>query len=495
MGNRVHGARVFTWLLLSGALAYAGCSSSLLDDGGTGSGDGGTGGDGESSADGGNKDGAALNDGAGDGASIDGNNPTDGGLDSTVNPVDGSSDGTVVTGDSGETDGGDATVVIKDGSTSTDAKLDVAFTFDSGNTDDAGFNSDAACVNAPILAEPAKLDLYFMFDRSTSMKEPTWVNSDNDITRPWDCNIGQSVPDKWCRSINSLSQYLNSTSATGNAAALQYFASLDNSVCTGVEYAIPEVPSTKTFLTLPNTSFDTSLNNAYPMTSTPTIAAVRGLGLVAADPVYHRVGRKLVNILITDGDPNGCNVDPVWPHTGDIPYIQTQLQGTYTSYNVPTYIIGMTGATFANLETMAIGGNGAVHNTTIGNIQNTCGNGAQTCRHWNVADGNNNALLETLNLIQKFALSCSYAVPTSDAGLVDTNKIQVQYEPGVDAGAPQILNKVTNVAACLADGGTGGWYYDNNTNPTSINLCASTCQTIENDIAGKVRLLLGCQGS
>ena len=491
MGKRVHGAGVFTWLLLGSTLSYVGCSSDPIG----GDGDSGLRGDTGPAPDG-SSDGSSDSAGDKDGGSNDGS------LDSTVNPVDGNSDstsgdGSMLDGGGGDGgasgDGGGDATVVKDSATDA-AKADVNFQFDVGTIDDGSFNADAVCVNTPILAEPAKLDLYFMFDKSTSMKEPTWTHDDSTASKPWDCNIGQSVPDKWCRAINSLSQYLNSPVATGNGAALQYF-DIDGSQCDGTIYATPTVPTTKTFITLPSTAFDTSLNAEFPATDTPTVAAVRGLAKVAGDPLYHRVGRKLVNILITDGDPNGCNIDPVWPHSGDIPYIQGQLQAAYASYNVPTYIIGMTGATFANLETMALGGNGAVHNTTIGNIQNTCGNGAQTCRHWNVGEGTNNALLETLNLIQKLAVSCSYAVPTSDAGLVDPNKIQVQFEPSGDAGAPQILNRVTNVAACFADGGTGGWYYDNNSNPTSINLCASNCQAVENDVNSKVRLLLGCQGS
>ncbi len=497
-------ARTFTWLLLSSAVAYAGCSSDPLADGGPG-GDGAGGGSdsgsgndataGDTGGDGGGND-----TGSGDSAFIDGG-------DSTVNIVDGggsdgggSGDGAAFVdgGDGGDGSSGNDATVVNDGATDAacdGGKSDVTFSFDTGIVDDGSFNPDAACVNTSVIAEPAKLDLYFMFDKSTSMKEPTWTHDNVDPLRPWDCNIGQSVPDKWCRAINSLSQYLNSPTAAGNSAALQYFKVHDNAGCTGDEYATPSVPSTKTFTTLPSNAFDTSLNAEYPATNTPTIAAVRGLAKVAADPIYHRVGRKLVNILITDGDPNGCNIDLVWPHTGDIPYIQGELQAIYASYNVQTYVIGMTGATYANLETMASGGNGAVHNNVIGSITNACGTGTSTCRHWNVGDGNNNALLEALNLIQKLAISCSYAIPTSDAGLVDTAKIQVEYVPGTDAGAPQTLTKVSGVAACLADGGTGGWYYDNNANPTSINLCATTCQSIENDIAGKIRLLLGCQGS
>ena len=55
----------------------------------------------------------------------------------------------------------------------------------------------------------APVDMYIMHDRSGSMGS--------------DCNIGDNTNSKWCHAINALSGYFNSTAATGNAAAIQFF--------------------------------------------------------------------------------------------------------------------------------------------------------------------------------------------------------------------------------------------------------------------------------
>src|SRR2546423_908833 len=56
----------------------------------------------------------------------------------------------------------------------------------------------------------APVDMYIMLDRSCSMGS--------------DCNIGDTTTNsKWCHAVNALSGYFNSTSATGNAAAMQFF--------------------------------------------------------------------------------------------------------------------------------------------------------------------------------------------------------------------------------------------------------------------------------
>ena len=46
-----------------------------------------------------------------------------------------------------------------------------------------------------------------------------------------------------------------------------------------------------------------------------------------------------------------------------------------------------------------------------------------------------------------------------------------------------------SVTAC---GAFGGWYYDDEANPSTIILCPATCETVRGDESGKISVVLGC---
>jgi hypothetical protein len=46
-----------------------------------------------------------------------------------------------------------------------------------------------------------------------------------------------------------------------------------------------------------------------------------------------------------------------------------------------------------------------------------------------------------------------------------------------------------SAAAC---GPEGGWYYDDPLNPTRVLVCPATCNTITNDLQGRIDILFGC---
>jgi hypothetical protein len=229
--------------------------------------------------------------------------------------------------------------------------------------------------------------MYIMQDRSGSMGT--------------DCNIGQTVSSKWCHAINALSGYFNSQSAAGNAAALQFFPgnNVSQSSCTtGQPYNVPAVPtSPPPFITLPTNQFDALLNSQSANGNTPTEAAIRGLTSYTAG--NRRGGRVTIGILITDGDPTQCDLN--------LTDLSNLLQAQYTATTIRTYVIGMTGATDANLEQIAQGGNTPLHDATVGTLTNACGTSPAPCRHWNVGDGNPQGFVAALAAIEQSANGCS----------------------------------------------------------------------------------------
>jgi len=378
----------------------------------------------------------------------------------------GASSGAVSSGSSGASSGASS------GSTSggpvADANIpDVSFYYDAPVKDSA-LTSDSSCAQIVTTATPKPLDMYVMLDQSGSMGA--------------DCNLGSATASKWCYAINALSTYFASPGATGNAAALQYFA-LSGGTCAGLGYDTAEVPGAGTgYVSLPSSAFDSSLNAHAPSTLTPTEGALRGIVGFTSKPINRRLDRSTIGILITDGDPVGCD--------DSVTNLAKILSDHHAVTGIPTFVIGMPGANFNNLEVIAAGGNAPQHADVVGTLNDACGDGAGPCRAWNVGNGNAAAFVEALKAIQGLAVGCSYTVPkVSDAGVVNPDIVKIEYLVGGLAPAKP-LNRVLDVTKCVAD----GWYYDNNAAPTTIRFCPAACNVVLADTKAQINVLLGCQG-
>ncbi len=273
-----------------------------------------------------------------------------------------------------------------DDGTTVDGGLDVTAAGDSpfGNGDssssDSGSGGDACY---------APVDMYIMFDRSCSMGT--------------DCNVGDTTTNsKWCHAVNALSGYFNSTAATGNAAALQFFPVTTHTAAmctTGASYDTPASPTTPPpYTTLPTNTFDALLNATTDNNPcvTPTEGAIRGLTKFTAG--NRRGGRVTIGMLVTDGDPVSCDEN--------LTDLSNLLQTHFASTTLRTYVIGMTGASDANLEKIAQGGNAPLHPDVIGPLTGLCGTTAGPCRHWNVGNGNPANFIAVLTSIQESSNGC-----------------------------------------------------------------------------------------
>lgn len=98
------------------------------------------------------------------------------------------------------------------------------------------------------------------------------------------------------------------------------------------------------------------------------------------------------------------------------------------------------------------------------------------------------ALAEEI-IIGSTQLECQWDIPTPpDGETLDPAKLNVLFTAG-DGTETSILN-VSNAAAC--DPTQGGWYYDDNANPTKVHLCPASCDFVQADPNGKIDLLFGC---
>jgi von Willebrand factor type A domain len=236
----------------------------------------------------------------------------------------------------------------------------------------------------------APVDMYIVFDKSGSMGDPIGNGA------PGDCNIGDTKNSKWCKAINALSGYLKSPAAKDQGAALQFFSGEDNANCnSGSPYDTPALPASG-YTTLPSSSFDGVLNATVPGGGTPMEAALRGLTKFTA--ANRRPGRVTIGIFVTDGDPQGCNTN--------LSTLSGIIDAHYQATKIRTYVIGMEGATFQNLEKIATGGNAPTHAATVGTLNNACGDVAAPCHFWNVGSGDPAGFIQALAAIQESADGC-----------------------------------------------------------------------------------------
>jgi Mg-chelatase subunit ChlD len=318
-----------------------------------------------------------------------------------------------------------------------------------GFTDGAGAGSDSStslmeCASESHEAELAPLMMFIAFDKSGSMDQ----NS------------------KWVNATSALKAFFQDPGAADLEVALRFFpeGQCDGSTCDIAACATPNVPVGA--LTIDPAPADAqegalvnALNSQSPGGGTPMSAALEGAIQFSSQYLTAHPDHKVVVILVTDGEPNGCeeNINQI-----------AGLAANGLVEGVPTYTVGLEGSNEAQMQQIATAGGGSSFFIGNGNAQ---------------AD-----LLAALQAIRGQQLSCELDIPTPTMGEFNPLLVNVEYTPG-GSTVGQTIGNVANEAAC---GSNGGWYYDDPANPTKILLCPSTCTTAQADADGKISVVLGC---
>lgn len=88
------------------------------------------------------------------------------------------------------------------------------------------------------------------------------------------------------------------------------------------------------------------------------------------------------------------------------------------------------------------------------------------------------------------ALDCEWSIPTPPAGQqLDPGKVNVELIDTTN-GIQTKFYKVPDAGAC--DPVLGGWYYDDNVNPTRVIACPQSCTQIKAVAKGNVNVFFGC---
>ena len=330
----------------------------------------------------------------------------------------------------------------------------------SGGSGSGTLDPGKACATGTASAKLANVRMLVMFDRSSSM------NDEADR---------MTNASRWDLASAALTSFFADPAAGGLQVALRFFphdspmAGCNDNDCSIAACAAPIVPLA-TLAAEPMDAHELALIAASVASvpprmgsqGTPISAALGGALSWAAAQRMTAPEENAVVVLVTDGQPNGCD--------DDIANIATLASEALAASGVRTYAIGLTGSRESDMDAIAAAGG-----TTEG-IFITDGATAKQ------------DLLNALAAIRGSVLDCDFDMPkASDGKQVDPTKINVNYTPA--GGTRMTLGRVPNAAGC---GIIPGWYYDNELNPSRILLCPASCNSASVEVDATLEVQIGC---
>lgn len=322
-------------------------------------------------------------------------------------------------------------------------------------------NPDDACATGTANASLSGVNMFVMFDRSSSMNE----------------EVGRGGDTRWSLTSAALTDFFKSPDAGGLELALRFFPhdkpadGCNQDGCDAAACGMPLVPlAALTAEAAPADAHEAALVSATMSSApgmagqgTPIYAALDGALRWASAQHKATPTENSVVVLVTDGQANGCEED--------IDQIAKLASDALAADGTRTYAIGLTGSAERDMDQIAMAGG--------------------TMEGIFVADGANTKqdLLDALGAIRGQVLDCDFPMPEAQGNnVVDPALINVNFTAG--SGAKSTLPQVADEGACS---GASGWYYDNALNPTRITLCKSTCDAVTADPMAALEILLGCQ--
>lgn len=310
------------------------------------------------------------------------------------------------------------------------------------------------------------LDVYLIFDQTGSMG--------NDCE--YEAGEEPPVNSKACRATYAMIDYLTGVAPEVDTRFALQFMSLE-AACDAEPYSTPAIDLTPLPVELDDPLVEAIDAVTFQGGTGTRIEPALG-GIAAFTSANVTEGREMIGVLFTDGDAEGCEEDPA--ELAEIIAAHREATG------IRTFIIGMQGATLANLELMAVAGGAEPHD-------DFCGNHPTPCHFWSVGDGSGDAIANALTAIaeQAVPLACEYSLAdvTPPAGqTLDPSTINVRLTEGTES---TIIGQVASETACPSD--RAAWYYDDPSAPTMIQLCENACSLVSGANAGaRMSIVGGC---
>jgi hypothetical protein len=314
------------------------------------------------------------------------------------------------------------------------------------------------------------LDVYLVLDRTGSMGTDCAYAPASSTTAP--------VASKACYATYALADYLTGVTPTVETTLAFNLMSTDaNQSCDGAGYVPALIAATRLPVAangaLVRRISDEDFSGGH---GTRIESALNGIA--AYTRTSRAVGREMIGVLVTDGDATQCE-----QRTSNLAQIAAaQLANT----GIRTFIIGMDGATEANLEEIAVAGGADPHDDFCGSIR-------PPCHYWNVGDGSGSVLASALRAISEQAvpLPCEIdivglAAPQGET--LDYARINVTL---TEADRVTTIPRVSDAASCPT--GELAWFYDDPAPPTRIRLCPAACEAVTAAGDGaKLNVVAGC---
>lgn len=312
-------------------------------------------------------------------------------------------------------------------------------------------DDEEECVGVEFEAEPLPADLFIMMDRSISQGEAL---PGTDMTR-------------WEALRDAVSAFAESAADSDIRVGIGFFGRTggkDDALDCDVDYyAEPQVAIGP----LGEVSEDliTAIEDQVPSGLTPTLPALQGAHRYAREYALDNPERVVSVVLVTDGYPTQCTAVV---SVSDL--VDVAEEARTTAPYVRTFVIGLAAAGNLNSIARAGGTNGA----------------------YLVDEGDTTASFrQALENITNSPVPCTFEIPEppSQGEVINPEEVQVVYSPA--SGEPEEIPRLPSSAACGDQRATnGGWYYNDNDNPTSINVCGCTCSRFG---AGQVDIRIGCE--
>ena len=304
---------------------------------------------------------------------------------------------------------------------------------------------DASCAKAITTAILVPVNMFLIFDKSASMLDDG----------------------KWTAATKALAAFFQDPKVAGLRVALRFFPDntcnapqCDIDECTEPTVKIGKLTSEPAPGDAQEAALVAAVEGAQPVGATPMYAALGGAEQAASIHLSHNPTHKAAVVLVTDGEPNGCETD--------IDAIAGLAQQAFNTFAVTTYVIGLDGANEQQLDTIAAAG--------------------QTGGAFFVGQGDvEKSLLEAFQAIQGKGLACQFELPQDEA--VDPGEVNVLYTPS-ESPEPALIGQVSGPDGCSGD--KDAWYYDDPSVPTSILLCPASCEKIVSDSGAKLEVVFGC---
>jgi len=301
-----------------------------------------------------------------------------------------------------------------------------------------------------VVTTSTPVDLYFVYDKSSSMLLADVIGS----------------PNRWDSMASAIGAFVDASGADGGSAGLgigmAFFPiGAPLASCNVPDYALPVVD------VAPLPGNGAAIKNAVATQmlglTTPTVPAMQGA--VQYGTMYQAThpDRKLVLVLATDGEPNDCNSSAAAVAT-----VAASAAAQMPALN--TYVLGI-GPSTGNLDSIAMAGG--------------------TSAAFMVTSAGTDQLLRALNTIRTQTqtkvgtkISCSQKIPPSNSSnRLDYANTVVKTTVG-DSGTSSSPPRVADLAAC---GTMEGWYFDDPKQPMTIEFCPATCSAVS---TGKSRLTI-----